>query len=68
MFECYFHNYLWIACFAALHMLGIQLLVVFANRQTPPHFPNWAAFGLGGCFIAVVVFRLEKIINYLTQI
>ena len=68
MFDCIFHSYLWIACFAALHMLAIQLLAVFANYQTPPHFPTWTALGIGGCFIAVVAFQFKKMNSYLKQI
>jgi RNA polymerase sigma factor (sigma-70 family) len=68
MFDCFFHNFLWMACFAALFMLGILLLVVYANHQSPPQFPNWAAFGIGGCFIAAVLFRFGVIFRYLKQI
>ena len=68
MFGCFFHNFLWMACFAALHMLAIQFLVVYANHQTPQHFPTWAAFGVGGSFLAAVLFRFRLIIQYLKQI
>jgi RNA polymerase sigma factor (sigma-70 family) len=68
MFDCVFHNFLCIACLAACHMLAIGLLAVYANHQTPPHFPTWAAFVIGGCFIAAVVRRLRRMNQYLKQI
>jgi ABC-type Fe3+ transport system permease subunit len=68
MFGCIFHNYLWIACFGALHMLAIQLLVVYANHQTPQHFPTWAAYCVGGCFIAAISYRLRLMYRYFKQI
>jgi RNA polymerase sigma factor (sigma-70 family) len=68
MFNCFFRNFLWIACFAALHMLAIQSLAVYANHQTPPRFPTWAAFGVGGGFLAVVLYRLSQVNRYLKQI
>jgi RNA polymerase sigma factor (sigma-70 family) len=68
MFACVYRNFLWIACFAACHMLAVQLLAVYANHQTPPHFPTWAAIGVGGSFIAAVFFRLRRMNQYLKQI
>jgi len=68
MFDCIFHNYLWMACFAAFLMLAIQCLVVYANHQTPQHFPTWAAFGMGGCFIAAILFRAHLMIRHFKQV
>lgn len=68
MFNCYFLNFLWMAFFASLHMLAILSLVVYANHRTPPHFPTWAAFCVGGCFIATVFFRLLLLHRYFKQI
>jgi len=68
MFDCVFRNYLWMACFAAVHMLAIHLLIVYANYQTPPRFPTWAAFAVGGCFAGAVVFRLRLIYLYFKNI
>lgn len=68
MFNCYFLNLLWMAFFASLHMLAILSLVVFANHRTPPHFPTWAAFCVGGCFIAAVFFRLLRMHRDFKQI
>lgn len=68
MFNCIFRNYLWMACFAALHMLAIQFLMIYANHQTPQHFPTWAAFAVGGCFIAAFSFRVRQMIRYFKQI
>jgi RNA polymerase sigma factor (sigma-70 family) len=37
MFNYLFRHCLWLACLMAIFMVGIQLLVIQANHQTPPH-------------------------------
>jgi RNA polymerase sigma factor (sigma-70 family) len=51
-FNYLFRHSLWQACFAAVFALALQLLVVQANHQTPPHFSSPLAWVAAGCFIA----------------
>jgi RNA polymerase sigma factor (sigma-70 family) len=68
MFDCVFRNYLWMACFAAIFMLILHLLVLFANQQDPPQFPTFTALGLGASFIVAVVFRIGVMMRFLKRI
>jgi hypothetical protein len=59
-----FHFCLWVACLEAVFMLILHMLVVYANRQTPPHFPTAVALVLGGGLVAAVGVRLGMMVRY----
>jgi RNA polymerase sigma factor (sigma-70 family) len=50
-FDHVFHQFFWLACFAALFALALQLLVVQANHQTPPHLSTPLVLAVAGCFL-----------------
>jgi RNA polymerase sigma factor (sigma-70 family) len=51
-FNYLFRHAFWQACFAAVFSLALQLLVIQANHQTPPHFSSPLAWVVAGCFLA----------------
>lgn len=57
VYEYLFRFCLWVACLEAVFMLALHFLLVFANRQAPPHFPTAVAFGLGGCVLVITAIR-----------
>jgi len=63
------NNYLWIACFAALLMLAIQLLAVFANHQNAAAFSDLDGLGHRWLFLSRSSYSGSlKMIRYLKQI
>jgi RNA polymerase sigma factor (sigma-70 family) len=50
-FNYLFRHSLWQACFAAVFALALQLLVVQANHQAPPHLSSSFVWVAAGCFI-----------------
>jgi RNA polymerase sigma factor (sigma-70 family) len=56
-YDLLFRFCLWQACLEAVFMLAIHFLVLFANRQTPPHFPTSVALGLGGGVLAIAALQ-----------
>lgn len=63
-----FHFCLWVACLEAVFMLILHLLVVYANRLTPPHFPTAVAMVLGGGLVVAVGIRLAMMVRYFQMI
>jgi hypothetical protein len=52
MFNYLFRHCLWLACLMAIFMVGIQLLVIQANHQTPPHLSIPLTLAAAGGFLA----------------
>ena len=52
-FDCLFRFFLRVACLEAIFLVGVQLLIVQANRQTPPHLSMSLVWGLTGCFLTI---------------
>ncbi|PYM14260.1 MAG: hypothetical protein DME18_07135 [Verrucomicrobia bacterium] len=55
-FDFLFRHLLWLACFEAIFMIGVHLLIADANRQVPPHLSLplfWGVFGSGLTFVAI---------------
>jgi len=57
VYACVLRFCLWVACLEAVFMLALHILVVFANRQTPPHFPTAVALGLGGGVLVITAIQ-----------
>ena len=62
-----FHFCLWVACLEAVFLLILHLLVIYANRLTPPHFPTSVALVLGSGLIVAVGIRLTMMVRYFKQ-
>ncbi|PYJ86701.1 MAG: hypothetical protein DME22_04305 [Verrucomicrobia bacterium] len=55
-FDFLFRHLLWLACFEAIFMIGVHLLIAHANRQVPPHLSLllfWGVFGSGLTFVVI---------------
>lgn len=59
-----FRYCLWVACLEAVFMLILHLLVVFANRQTPPHFPTGLALVLGAGLLVAAGIPLGLMVRH----
>jgi RNA polymerase sigma factor (sigma-70 family) len=67
-FKYFFHHCLWMACFAAIFVLALQLLVVQANHQAPPKLSSPLAWGAGGCFIVVTAIWIGILMRHFKRI
>lgn len=68
MFTYFFHRFLWLACFEAVFLFALQLLVIQANRQTPPHLSTPLTMTLGSAFVIVVVVWLATLVRHFKKI
>jgi len=57
-FDFLFRHLLWLACFEAIFMIGVHLLIAHANRQVPPHLSLPLFWGVFGSALAFVAFWL----------
>jgi hypothetical protein len=55
-YDYLFHYFLRLACLEAVFLVGFQLLIIHANRQTPPHFSMPLLWGLIGCLLTIMAF------------
>jgi hypothetical protein len=53
-FDYLFHYFFRLACLEAIFLVGFQLLIVQANRQTPPHLSMSLVWGLTGCLLTIM--------------
>jgi serine/threonine-protein kinase len=63
-----FRHSLWQACFAAVFALALQLLVVQANHQTPPHFSSPLAWVAAGCFLAATAVLIGILFRHFKRV
>ena len=67
-FNYLFRHSLWQACFAAIFALALQLLVVQANHQTPPHFSSPLAWVAAGCFVAATAVLIGILLRHFKRV
>lgn len=63
-YDIVFRFCLWVACLEAVFMLILHWLVIYANRQTPPHLPSEAVLVLAACLLIAVGIRLGLMIHH----
>jgi hypothetical protein len=68
MFSYLFHHFLWLACLAAIFMMAIQLLVLQANHQTPPHLSTPLVFVAAGGFLAAVAVWMGVLLRHFKRV
>ena len=68
MNDILFRFCLWAACLQAVYMLILHLLVVYANRQTPPHFPTAIILVLASGVVVAVGIRLGLMIRHFKRV
>jgi RNA polymerase sigma factor (sigma-70 family) len=67
-FKCIFRFFLRVGCLEAIFLVGFQLLMVQANRQTPPHLSMSLVWGLTGCFLTIVAVWLGALIRHFMHV
>ena len=66
-FDYLFSHSWWFACLAICFVIGMYLLLVHSNQQTPPHLSTSAVLELAGGFLVGVTFWVVSLVRHFSR-